>query len=49
MSRIRAAAILLAFVPGPALVADENPWPAIRKARLQKLLPDAMSRAGVDA
>lgn len=49
MNRIRAAAILLAFVPGPALVADENPWPAIRKARLQKLLPGAMSRAGVDA
>ena len=28
---------------------DENPWPRIRKERIQKLLPAAMERAGVDA
>ncbi|MFN2386316.1 MAG: M24 family metallopeptidase [Thermoanaerobaculia bacterium] len=26
-----------------------SPWPAIRKARIEKLLPGAMERAGVDA
>ena len=31
----------------PAL-ASENPWPRIRKERIQKLLPTAMERAGVD-
>jgi hypothetical protein len=29
--------------------SSPNPWPAIRKMRLQKLLPEAMQRAGVDA
>jgi len=28
---------------------QKNPWPEIRKARIQKLLPPAMQRAGVDA
>jgi Xaa-Pro aminopeptidase len=27
----------------------QNPWPEIRKQRIQKLLPQAMQRAGVDA
>ncbi|MDZ7344571.1 MAG: aminopeptidase P family protein [candidate division KSB1 bacterium] len=29
--------------------AGPNPWPAIRQARIQKLLPQAMQRAGVEA
>lgn len=38
-----AAPVLAEFPEGP------SPWPAIRKARVQKLLPPAMQRAGVDA
>ena len=29
--------------------AQDSPWPEIRKARIQKLLPQAMLLAGVDA
>lgn len=29
--------------------AEENPWPRIRRERIEKLLPAAMERAGVDA
>jgi len=29
--------------------AASNPWPAIRKARIEKLLPQAVQRSGVDA
>ena len=36
--------------PPPALpFAGPSPWPAIRKERVRKLLPEAMRRAGVDA
>ena len=41
-----AAAVALAV---QAASAEENPWPRIRKERIQKLLPAAMERAGVDA
>jgi Xaa-Pro aminopeptidase len=33
----------------PAVPAAEGAWPRVRKERLQKLLPQAMARAGVDA
>jgi Xaa-Pro aminopeptidase len=43
-----ALALLFAVFAAPAFAAD-NPWPRIRKERIQKLLPSAMERAGVDA
>lgn len=46
--RLRALCLLSVAVPFLA-AAEDNPWPAIRKARIEKLLPGAMSRAGVDA
>ena len=39
---------LLLVLASPA-GAGEDPWPSIRKARIQSLLPGAMERAGVDA
>jgi Xaa-Pro aminopeptidase len=41
------AAVAAMFVLSAS--AEEARWPAIRKARIQKLLPGAMQRAGVDA
>ena len=38
--------LLSTAIPAPA---EENPWPRIRKERIEKLLPVAMERAGVDA
>ena len=35
--------------PTASPFAGESPWPAIRKERVRKLLPEAMRRAGVDA
>lgn len=43
------AAFVLFAVGAAPLDADDAPWPAIRKARIQKLLPGAMQRARVDA
>ncbi len=48
MKLLRALATLLAVAALPA-AAETNPWAAIRKERLHKLLPGAMQRAGVDA
>ena len=48
----RKATLVLSLLAGCAALsagADENPWPRIRKERIQKLLPAAMERAGVDA
>ena len=44
-------AIAAASDPPPATstFAGPSPWPAIRKERVAKLLPEAMRRAGVDA
>lgn len=41
-------AFLLLALPVPA-PAEGDPWPAVRRERLQALLPLAMQRAGVDA
>lgn len=48
--------ILLALLLAPAALLraqapdqGKNPWPAIRKTRVEKLLPGAMRRVGVDA
>ncbi len=41
-------ALLICVFAVPALPA-ENPWPRIRRERIEKLLPAAMERAGVDA
>jgi Xaa-Pro aminopeptidase len=35
--------------PASSVFAGPSPWPAIRRERVRKLLPDAMRRAGVDA
>lgn len=35
--------------PAASPFSGPNPWPAIRKERVAKLLPEAMRRAGVDA
>ncbi len=47
------AALLLAAPAAPAAggdgIAPEGAWPRIRKERIQKLLPQAMARANVDA
>jgi len=45
-------ALLGLRTPGAASAQDftgPNPWPAIRKERMSRLLPTAMTRAGVDA
>jgi Xaa-Pro aminopeptidase len=47
-SKTSALALLFALLAAPAS-SDENPWPRIRKERIEKLLPAAMQRAGVDA
>lgn len=42
----------LLFTAFPVLAAEppsQPAWPRIRKARIQKLLPEAMRRANVDA
>jgi Xaa-Pro aminopeptidase len=51
VKRLRAAAVVLAAIPAAfhVVAAEETPWPAIRQARITRLLPGAMSRAGVDA
>ncbi len=56
MSRVRPAllsALLLAAPVASAApdspIVSEDAWPRIRKARIQKLLPEAMARANVDA
>ncbi len=38
-----------AGIPEPTISFDENPWPEIRKKRIDNLLPDALREAGVDA
>jgi Xaa-Pro aminopeptidase len=43
------AAVRSARARPAAAEAEANPWPAIRKARIARLLPEAMKRAGVDA
>lgn len=35
--------------PQPEISLNENPWPEIRKKRINKLLPEALKEAGVDA
>lgn len=35
--------------PEPTISFDENPWPEIRKKRINDLLPDALRETGVDA
>jgi Xaa-Pro aminopeptidase len=45
---VRATAVLVAGIASPVLAAD-HPWPALRRARIERLLPAAMSRAGIDA
>lgn len=48
--RLRLHHTLLSFgLLGSLLSAEENPWPRIRKERIDRLLPSAMERAGVDA
>ncbi len=47
-SRTLMIALLIGLAATSAFPA-ENPWPRIRKERIQKLLPAAMERAGVDA
>src|SRR4029453_1782057 len=47
--RFRTAILLLLLVRAVPAPPPENPWPRIRKERIQKLLPAAMERAGVDA
>lgn len=49
MRRLLAVAATLSLAVLPAQAADAPPWPQVRKARIQKLLPQAMERAGVDA
>lgn len=47
-----AAVIAVAAAPAdspPSPFSGPSPWPAIRKERVRKLLPEAMRRAGVDA
>jgi Xaa-Pro aminopeptidase len=44
------ALLLLTSLPALAAEPSSQPaWPRVRKARIQKLLPEAMSRANVDA
>jgi Xaa-Pro aminopeptidase len=43
------AATIVTLLPTLPAAAAENPWPRIRKQRIDKLLPAAMDRAGVDA
>ena len=47
--RFRTAVLLVLLLCAVPAVSSENPWPRIRKARVQHLLPRAMQRAGVDA
>ncbi|HET7290814.1 MAG TPA: M24 family metallopeptidase [Vicinamibacteria bacterium] len=48
MKRSLSIALLVATV-GAHVAADDDPWPRIRKSRIQELLPGAMRRAQVDA
>lgn len=44
------ASALVAAMGAPVQAADgDNPWPRIRKERIQTLLPQAMERVGTDA
>ena len=47
--RLAAGSILALLCVAIPARAGENPWPRIRKERIQNLLPAAMERAGVDA
>jgi len=47
--RFRTAILFVLLVCAVPALSSENPWPRIRKERIQKLLPAAMERAGVDA
>lgn len=54
MIRSNWIALLLLFIGGGLLFAaaaegGANPWPAIRRARVERLLPAAMQTAGADA
>lgn len=43
-----AAAIINVF-PQQPFPPEDNPWPAIRKQRIEKLLPEAMKISGIDS
>jgi Xaa-Pro aminopeptidase len=47
--RLSVALVVLVAAGAPATGVGGDPWPAIRKARIARLLPGAMDRAGVDA
>ncbi len=49
MPRRRLAVALLLLATAVPARAEGGPWPAVRRERLQVLLPLAMQRAGVDA
>ena len=49
MRTVAAGSILVLMSAATISRAEENPWPRIRKERIEKLLPAAMERAGVDA
>jgi Xaa-Pro dipeptidase len=39
----------LNIFPQQPFPAEDNPWPAIRKERIEKLLPEAMKASGIDS